>query len=139
MKHQRQEKLLELIRTRRLRTQAALVRALHRDGFEATQSIVSRDVAELGITKANGYYTLPQVRNGLSGFISVDRAGDALLVVKTETGLAQPVALTIDRAKIPEVVGTIAGDDTIFVAVKEIHDQRLAMRQIVELFSPGRF
>src|SRR5215471_4341676 len=133
MKHQRQDKLLELIRTRRLRTQAALVKALHREGFDATQSIVSRDVAELGITKAHGYYTLPQVRQGLAGAVSVERAGDVLLVVKTETGLAQPVALTIDRAKIPEIVGTIAGDDTIFVAVKEPHDQRPAMRRIMEL------
>ena len=135
MKHQRQEKLLELVRTRHLKTQADLVEALQDVGLDATQSIVSRDVTELGITKANGFYTLPQVRNGQSGFISVDRAGDALLVVKTEIGLAQPVALTIDRAKIPEIVGTIAGDDTIFVAVKEAHDQRLAMRQIIELFS----
>ena len=135
MKHQRQEKLIELINARRIKTQAALVKALHRDGFEATQSIVSRDVAELGITKAHGYYTLPQITQGTNGRVSVERAGDVLLVVKTDTGQAQPVALTIDRAKIPEIVGTIAGDDTIFVAVKEAHDQRVAMREIMELFS----
>ena len=82
MKHQRQEKLLELIGNRRLRTQAALVKALHREGLDATQSIVSRDVAELGLTKANGYYTLPQIKRGVNGFVSVERSGDVLLVVK---------------------------------------------------------
>jgi len=133
MKHQRQEKLLELIGSRRLKTQAALVKALHREGFDATQSIVSRDIADLGLTKANGYYTLPQVKRGSNGFINVERAGDILLIVKTETGQAQPVALKIDRGNITEIVGTIAGDDTIFVAVKESQDQRVAMKRIVEL------
>jgi len=137
MKHQRQEKLLELIGNRRLKTQAALVKALQREGLDATQSIVSRDVAELGLTKANGYYTLPQIKRGLNGSVSVERSGEVLLVVKTETGQAQPVALKIDREKIPEIVGTIAGDDTIFVAVKEPHDQRPAMKKIVELLAQG--
>ena len=72
MKHQRQEKLIELVGNRRLKTQAAVVKALQREGLDATQSIVSRDISELGLTKANGYYTLPQIKRGLNGFISVE-------------------------------------------------------------------
>src|SRR5437588_3240281 len=135
MKSQRQEKLIELIKGQRLRTQEALVNALRRQGLAATQSAVSRDIAELGITKANGNYTLPQIKRGMNGLISVDQAGDALLVVKTETGQAQPVALRIDRASIPEIVGTIAGDDTIFVAVRQSRERRGALRRMVELFA----
>jgi transcriptional regulator of arginine metabolism len=68
---------------------------------------------------------------------ALDTAGDNLIVVKTEVGLAQPAALTIDRAGIDEIVGTVAGDDTILVAVRNAAAQRLAMKRIVKLFAPA--
>src|SRR4030095_13807823 len=68
----------------------------------------------------------------------IDTAGDNIIVVKTEVGLAQPAALTIDRARIDEIVGTVAGDDTILIAVKNGAAQRLAMKKIVKLFAPSQ-
>ena len=69
--------------------------------------------------------------------VAVDTAGDNLIVVKTDTGQAQPAALAIDRANIEEVVGTVAGDDTILVAVKNAAAQRAAIKKIMKLFARG--
>lgn len=134
----RQEKVLELIRAKRIRTQAELVEELRRRGIHATQSSISRDLARLGAVKVNGYYTLPRLRHPVAGVLEIldlDTAGDHLIVVKTEPGQASPVALQIDRAHFPEVVGTVAGDDTVFIAVKDREAQRKAIRRISELFT----
>jgi transcriptional regulator of arginine metabolism len=96
----------------------------------------------LGVVKINGSYRLPHLEPGESPLVDVlevETAGDYMIVVKTAAGEAQIVALTIDRAKIPEIVGTVAGDDTIFVAVKGREEQGKAMKQILKLFKmkPG--
>jgi transcriptional regulator of arginine metabolism len=136
MKRKRQQSILDIISARRVATQQELVEELARHGIAATQSSVSRDIVELELTKVNGYYTTHEraVRTNWP-VMSIDTAGDNLIVIKTEVGQAQPAALAIDRARIDEVVGTVAGDDTIMVAVKNGAAQRVAVKRIIELFA----
>jgi transcriptional regulator of arginine metabolism len=132
----RHQKILEIISEKQIATQQDLARELVRRGFTATQSSVSRDIVKLGLAKLDGYYVAPEEAVEVGGpVIDLDTAGDNIIVVKTEVGLAQPAALTIDRARIDEIVGTVAGDDTILVAVKNAAAQRLAMKKIVKLFA----
>jgi len=141
MKRVRQQAILEIISDGRLATQQELAAELTARGIEATQSSVSRDIAELGLIKINGHYAAPRPEElGVERLESVDTAGANLIVVKTQIGQAQPAALTIDGAGIAEIVGTVAGDDTILVAVKNEAAQRIAIRKILELFtSSARF
>jgi transcriptional regulator of arginine metabolism len=140
MKRERQQAILEIISDGRLATQQELATELEARGIEATQSSVSRDIAELGLIKINGHYATPNPEDlGAERLESIDTAGDNLIVVRTEVGQAQPAALAIDGAAIPEIVGTVAGDDTILVAVKNEAAQRVAIRKVLELFArPGR-
>ncbi len=135
-KEARQKKLLDLIRVERISTQEELTGWLERMGFSVTQASVSRDLAELGIVKRNGCYALPQAtaRALAHGLLSLQVAGDVLVVAHCEPGLASSVAVTLDNAKLPEVVGTIAGEDTIFIAVTDRKAQREAIIKIWELF-----
>lgn len=135
-KEYRQQKILSLIRAKRIGTQEELTAHLERAGVPATQSSVSRDLVELGIVKHNGHYTVPKAETGASvrGLIEMLPAGDALVVARCEPGLASAVAVEIDRAGVPEIVGTLAGEDTVFVAVTDQKAQRTAMKKIWELF-----
>jgi len=135
-KETRQKKILSLIRAKRIATQEELKALLERTGVEATQSSVSRDLLELGIVKHHGHYTLPQASNGapLRGLLSLDTAGDALVVARCEPGLASAVAVEIDRAALAEIVGTIAGEDTVFIAVADRKDQRVVIKKVWEIF-----
>jgi len=135
----RHQKILEIISVKPVATQQELATHLSRRGFAATQSSVSRDIVKLGLTKVDGYYVAPEAALTVGGpLTSIDTAGDNLIVVRTEVGLAQPAALTIDRATIAEIVGTVAGDDTILVAVRNAAAQRLAIKKIVSLFATSR-
>ena len=135
-KERRQHKILSLISARRIGTQQELAAQLERAGVVATQSSVSRDLEELGVVKQRGRYTLPQATAGAAarGLLSLNPAGECLVVAKCEPGLASAVAVEIDRAAIDEVVGTLAGEDTIFIAVEERKAQRPAIKKIWELF-----
>lgn len=131
---QRLLRILELISTRRVHTQEELVEALAADGWDVTQSSVSRDIAALGLVKQDGVYhrPLPDAQRPVDpdelrireGVLSVDTAGDVLVVIRTPPGEANRVAVAIDRLRWPSVVGTIAGDDTIFVATRDPAAQR---------------
>jgi transcriptional regulator of arginine metabolism len=135
----RHQKILEIISAKPVATQQELAAHLSRRGFAATQSSVSRDIVRLGLTKVDGYYVAPEAAVNVGGpLTSIDTAGDNIIVVRTEVGLAQPAALTIDRAAIAEIVGTVAGDDTILIAVKNGAAQRLAIKKIVGLFTAAR-
>lgn len=136
-KQNRQQKIVDLIQTRRCSTQRELQEDLERVGFRVTQSSLSRDLEELNVIKQNGRYVLPKSQSGLnaSGLLSLEPSGDALVVAKSLPGHASAIALEIDRAALPMVVGTIAGDDTIFVAVTEQRSQRAAIKSIWELFA----
>src|ERR1700758_2664117 len=120
LKRQRQKRILNLIRSKRIGTQEALRAHLESAGVPATQSSVSRDLEELGVVKHHGFYAFPQA-NGESarGLLSLDLAGEVLLVARCLPGLASAVAVEIDDAALPEIVGTLAGEDTVFVAVRD--------------------
>ena len=135
VKRERQKKLLNLIRARRIGTQEALRAHLERAGVPVTQSSVSRDLEELGVIKHHGSYALPRANGDAArGLISLDVAGDNLVVAKCLPGRASAVAVEIDDAAIPEIVGTLAGEDTIFIAMRDQKSQRAAIRKIWELF-----
>jgi transcriptional regulator of arginine metabolism len=135
-RRKRQQKTLALIQARRITTQRKLLHLLQHAGLPATQSSVSRDLDELGIIKHRGFYTLPRTENGASarGLLSLVPSGECLLVARCDPGLASSVAVEIDRARFPEIAGTIAGEDTIFVALSKPNLQRIATRKIWELF-----
>jgi transcriptional regulator of arginine metabolism len=134
-KRKRQQKILSLIQAKPIGTQEDLRALLERAGVAATQSSVSRDLEELGIVKQHGHYTLPRA-NGTSarGLLSLDQAGESLVVARTLPGLASAVAVEIDAAALADVVGTIAGEDTIFIAVRDAKSQRTTVKKVWELF-----
>jgi transcriptional regulator of arginine metabolism len=136
IKETRQQKILSLIRGRRIARQDELTALLERAGMAATQSSVSRDLLELGIVKHHGYYALPRAENGAAarGLLSLEMAGDVLIVARCEPGLASAVAVEIDRATVPEIIGTIAGEDTIFIATTTRKAQRAVIKKIWEIF-----
>ena len=131
----RQRKILSLIQSKPIGTQADLKAHLERAGVPVTQSSVSRDLDELGVLKHNGRYTLPRASGAASrGLLGLDLAGDVLVVAHTELGMASAAAVKIDGAAIPEIVGTLAGEDTVFIAVNDRKGQRPVMKKIWEIF-----
>jgi transcriptional regulator of arginine metabolism len=121
----RRHAIVRLLRGGLVRKQGDLVHLLQRDGYAVTQSSVSRDLRDLGVLKASGRYVMPPDEitraNGDFGALAqfvrqIVPAGGCLTVVKTTIGAAGSVAVAIDKAEWPEVVGTISGDDTIFIA-----------------------
>src|SRR5829696_3478901 len=134
-KRERQQKILDLIKAKPIGTQENLRALLERTGVPATQSSVSRDLEELGVVKQHGHYTLPRTNGApVRGLLSLDQAGDSLVIARTAPGLASAVAVEIDAAAIAEVVGTLAGEDTIFIAVRDPKSQRSAIKEIWALF-----
>ena len=144
-RRKRHLKILELISTRPVRTQEELADALTALGWEVTQSSVSRDIAALRLIKVDGAYRRPPARAARSdpdeqrvseGVLTIETAGDALAVVHTPPGEANHVAVALDRLAWPEVIGTLAGDDTIFIAVKDLRSLRRVVREIRRLALP---
>lgn len=135
-KLERQEIILNLISARQVGSQQELAKILRKNGFSVTQASISRDLDELGVVKTNGYYAFPKDPNGGSvfGIQTLETAGDNLLVLKCLPGLASAAAVRVDSARLDEIVGTIAGDDTIFIAVKDQRGQRSVMRHVWEIF-----
>jgi transcriptional regulator of arginine metabolism len=141
-RRKRHLKILELISTRAVRTQDELAEALATEGWDVTQSSVSRDIAALRLIKVNGAYRRPAAlatpanpdeRRISEGVLTMDPAGEALVVLHTPPGEANRVAVALDRLAWPDVVGTIAGDDTIFLAVKDGTAQRRVMGEVRKL------
>ena len=144
----RRKALKAILRRRRPRTQQDLVRALEAKGFQITQSSLSRDLMHLGARKVDGAYRLisseeeaAEVGHAyptlgeLQPFVrSVRPAGPNLLVIATRPGLAQTVALALDSMAMPEVIGTIAGDDIVFVATPQRRAQRNLERRFERIF-----
>jgi transcriptional regulator of arginine metabolism len=134
MKSYRQAAILEVIDHAEIHSQEALRRKLRARGFDVTQATLSRDIRDLGLVKraGDGAYQRaggPAARAGAAGEVAVRRAVaeylrridrvQHLVVLRTDAGQAQPLAVAIDRASLPEVVGTIAGDDTILVIARD--------------------
>lgn len=140
---ERRSAILRILKGVAVRNQDELVRLLQREGLESTQSSVSRDLRELGVLKAAGRYLSPldgvsrtnsdfaTLRQFVSG---VTKAGPSITVIKTTVGAAQSVAAAIDKAGWAEVVGTISGDDTIFVATDSGRAQAAVLARLKSLF-----
>lgn len=144
MKKSRHQRIKELVEQFEIETQEELADRLRGDGYTVTQATVSRDIRELKLSKipmGNGrqkYTILVQSEHYLSdkyirvlkdGFVSMDMAQN-ILVVKTVSGMAMAVAAAIDAMKLKEIVGSIAGDDTIMMAVKTVEDTQCVMEKI---------
>ncbi len=132
-RQRRQQAILAILQRQPVQRQAELVGLLQNEGIDATQSSVSRDLQHLGISKLGQGYrpqtddnTGPRMdRDQLAGFIrDIQAAGPNLTVIKTAIGAAQRVAVFLDRSGWPEIVGTLSGDDTIFIATRNGQAQR---------------
>ena len=124
-REERLKTLLHLVQSREFRTQDDLVAELRRQNFQVAQSSVSRDIRDLGLRKRGGVYTAPaEMLAGPGGTDvwqfarTVILSGDYMVVVRCQTAMAHPIAAAVDQARWPEVAGTIAGDDTVFIAVR---------------------
>ncbi|MEO6067611.1 MAG: arginine repressor [Gemmatimonadota bacterium] len=136
-------RILEIISTRRIETQEELAEALRAEEWSVTQSSVSRDITSLGLVKVEGAYARPvrglrnhgdpDERRIAEGLLTVDRAGEALVVIHTPPGEANRVAVALDRLAWTEMLGTIAGDDTIFIAVRDGRAQREVLKRLSRL------
>jgi transcriptional regulator of arginine metabolism len=149
MKQLRQRAIRDLVEQRPIRTQQELAAALRERGFRATQATISRDVAELGLGKGSregrAAYVLPprlrdaevsgedRLRRLLADTPVEFRVAGLMLIIKTLPGSAHAVAAALDRTRWPEIAGSIAGDDTVFVAtadksaVRRIRDRLLGL------------
>ena len=139
----RRAAIVRIIRESTVHNQDELAKLLRKQGFDATQSSVSRDLRELGVAKAGDHYILPGGDTSAAGtpfaavsnFVTAVRtAGPSLIVVKTTTGTAQSVAVAIDDSDWSEVVGTISGDDTIFIATDSLRAQQGLIGRLRALF-----
>ncbi len=140
-KGDRQSAIKRLALAGRVSTQQELLEALRKKRLPVDQSTLSRDLNEIGIRKVGGRYVL--LENGAADVGRPDYSpavhglmtcGPNLIVISTDAGLAQPVAVAIDRAADSSIVGTLAGDDTIFVATKNRRTQTVALRRLEQWF-----
>ena len=147
MKTKRQTKMLELIKKHNIETQEELSDYLQKEGYQVTQATVSRDIRELKLTKvamSNGrqkYAALTEANEDLSekytrvfrdAFVSMDMAQN-ILVIRTVSGMAMAVCAALDALKLDEIVGSIAGDDTIMCAVRTVKDTTIVMNKLRKL------
>jgi transcriptional regulator of arginine metabolism len=144
-KEMRQNAIKKMLRQKRIATQNELAQTLRAEGIEATQATLSRDLAELGVLRVSrpegAVYEIeavsaqasPQTRELGDAVLSI-ADNESLVVLRTRPGLASAVALAIDNARLPECLGTLAGDDTLFATpARGISSRRLA-QQIKVLF-----
>jgi transcriptional regulator of arginine metabolism len=150
MKARRQAVLLELVDRESLHSQEQLRRRLRQHGFDATQATISRDIAELGLVKRSGdgaYQrpgtdaaspgtTLAALERATAEFLRRVERVQQLVVIRTGVGQAQPLAIAIDRAQLPEIAGTIAGDDTILIVARDIGRAKGLVKRLEE-FAAG--
>ena len=134
MKNARQNKILELIEEYEISTQEALIQRLAEHGFDSTQTTISRDIRQLrlikGPTGRGTYkYVAPEVRRGndapghnsaLTDAVLKIETAQNIIVVKTMSGMANAIAVCIDSLKIKDIVGSVAGDDTILLVFKTV-------------------
>ena len=146
MKGKRQEAILELVKKYEIETQEELAEILGMAGFTVTQATISRDIRELKLTKIQRgakqvYAALTENKYSNSNkyidilkhsFISMDMAQN-ILVIKTASGTAMALATALDSLHWDEIVGTIAGDDTVMCAIRTVEDTRKLMKRLEEI------
>lgn len=147
MKEKRHAKILEIIRKQEIGTQEEICSLLNQAGYQVTQATISRDIRELKLTKISSssgrqkYISLTDMGGNMNekyirvfqdGVVSIDMAQN-ILVVKTVSGMAMAVATALDTMNCEEIVGSIAGDDTIMCAVRTVNDTVTLMRRLRKL------
>ncbi len=147
MKKSRQEKIIEMISREEIETQEELADRLKKEGYQVTQATVSRDIRELKLSKTAGTggrqkYVLRTGQDSLlgdkyirvlrDGYVSVDRAQN-ILVMKTVSGMAMAVAAAVDAMEMQEILGCIAGDDTIMIVIKTAEEAAFVMDKIKKM------
>lgn len=140
-KDQRQGAIRKIVKTGTVGTQGELRKALRGRGMEVDQSTLSRDLVELEIRKVRGRYEIveqsgrpaPEPAFG-AAVVSYTTCGPHLIVLRTTTGAAQPLAVKIDATAEPAITATLAGDDTIFMATKNRRSQVVALRRLAQWF-----
>lgn len=151
MKVSRREKIIELINQYDVTTQEELADLLNSSGFKVTQATVSRDIRDLKLTKMSidggklkyimlepeKELTEQYIRIIRKGFVSMDMAQN-ILVIKTATGMAMAVASAIDSMEWKEVVGSLAGDNTIMCAIRSTEDTAAVMEKIQNIIAKGK-
>ena len=151
MKVERHSKIVELIGKYEIETQEELAEYLNKAGYRVTQATVSRDIRELKLSKVQSesgkqHYVVLQSQGSFSdkyirilrdGYMSMDMAQN-ILVIKTVSGMAMAVAAALDAIHFHEIVGCIAGDDTIMCAVRSVDDTILVMDKIRKLLEGSR-
>jgi transcriptional regulator of arginine metabolism len=144
MKNRRQAVILELVDREPLHSQEQVRRRLRKAGFETTQATISRDISELGLVKraGDGAYGRPgdEGTSTANSLTALERSAadflrsvvrvQQLVVVRTGGGQAQPLAAALDRAQLPEAVGTIAGDDTILVIARDARRAKVLVKRL---------
>lgn len=128
--------IIQMIKTEKVKSQEDLQTRLKRQGIAMTQSTISRALSRLNIAKVNGVYALPAITEGASrlvDFLEVRPSGDTLLVLKTSPGNANRVAYILDNARLDGIVGSLAGDDTVFVAVETKRKRASVVNKILTL------
>lgn len=149
MKVKRHNEIIELVKTREIGTQEELLDLLKSKGYDVTQATISRDIRELNLTKINAgdkqkyavivkdeEFSDKYVRVLKEGFVSMLSSGN-LIVLRTVVGMAMAVATAIDALEMSEIVGCIAGDDTIFIAVSENSSTLDVMNKLKKLTKEG--
>lgn len=151
MKEKRQAKILEIIRTRNVGTQEELCDLLNQEGYPVTQATVSRDIRQLRLTKVSAgggrqkYVSLVESGSGMNekyfrvfaeGVVSIDTAQN-ILVIHTVSGMAMAVAAALDAMDCREIVGSIAGDDTILCAVRTAEETKELMERLQKQLQKG--
>lgn len=142
---ERRARIAELVRSRRVHSQLELSELLSRSGIEVNQATLSRDLRDMGLLKGPGGYEFPSAQPlaeadesmalyvAVHGWMSSAVAAGNLVVLKTPVGSASPLAIALDQAGWPEIVGTIAGDDTILVVARSAAAARSVVRNLNEL------
>jgi transcriptional regulator of arginine metabolism len=138
----RQALILETIEKHVVRSQEELSSVISKEGVETTQSTLSRDIRELGLVKARGCYQAPgaipagpstdNLRRAFKQFVIRTGVSGNIVMIKTSPGNAHSIGAVLDAAQWPEVLGTVAGDDTVFVLLRNGQSSRKALERIRE-------
>ncbi len=138
----RHARILEILRKNKVSSQDELSMLLSREGVRVTQPTLSRDIREIGLVKVRGVYQIPDehmaappaeiIKRSLQQLVTSSAASGNIVMVKTSPGFGHSLGVVLDSAQWPEVLGTVAGDDTVFILLRNTRFGRKVLRRIQE-------
>jgi transcriptional regulator of arginine metabolism len=139
-KRARQGRILEIVRKQTVRSQEELAVLLEQDGVETTQATLSRDIRELGLVKGRGGYQVSEnprpavpddlLRRAFKQYVLRTGVSGNILMIRTSPGNAHSIAVVLDASQWPEIMGTVAGDDTVFVLLRSARSGKKVLGKI---------